>query len=937
MAQITFDGRSFLLDGRRTWIVGGSLDFARYPAGEWADRLHAAKLAGLNTVVSRVFWNRCEPRPGALDFGGDNDLRTFVRLAQDAGLFVILRPGPFVGGQWDMGGLPTWLGSVDNVAFRQPNAPFLEATGRYLAAVVKEVRDLQVTSPGRGGPIIAVQNEHEWTCGSETLADGYLREINRLFRESGLNVPTINANNLWQGAEGEIDCWSGDIDMFAMLRELSTARPNQPRIVIDFGQPKPPRIGEPEPERSTVRLAQRRLVETLAAGGQFCFAPFMAAQNPGFWGGTEAIDESNIYGADTDTDAPLDVAGAPGRLFHAYRAVATFARSFGRVLAGLEVHQRRVTLDPSPALRDGSPLTGYALEHLQGQQGSVAYVFAEAGLPENADAGTARIMLPDGQSLPVPLGKQSAAWVLFGAHLGGRTELDYSTLCAIGVAGQCFVCYGPAGAVGAVSINGTPIDVVVPKGRAPEVVQHESCTIVCLNEQSMPETFLGDNAVFVGVAGIDRDGEPVPLGPGKSYCIVHGSGEHAGEIESVSVRKSELDDTPSAVTTGPWAHGPADDYLDGSSPRYASIDRPLPLTELGSPYGYGWYRLEFKSGASRKVKIAAPGSGDRLLLALDGEPVGTLGVGPDAQRTMTLSLKRGPRVLTVLADNMGRRADGLGHVAKGLVSPLLEVTPFKLAKPKLAEADPVEPLSMLSPIMNVRDADTTRPERAVWSFTHRKKSQLILEMGPAPSRGLVLLNGTALTFLEPGGVLRRVLSEEPMVKGANTLEFAPLDEGLHDDEAVAALKQAMSAMPVEILEATGELGGTGTWAFAKWEPPLDAMFDELPKTKMAQTSTPSWWRAAFDAADTTASLFIDLKGMTKGQVYLNGHHIARYFVAGADGKSLPPMSRVLLPRTLLRTSGNEVTIFDEHGGNPSKAKLEYAGDQRPLGLTRARG
>jgi len=428
-------------------------------------------------------------------------------------------------------------------------------------------------------------------------------------------------------------------------------------------------------------------------------------------------------------------------------------------------------------------------------------------------------------------------------------------------------------------------------------------------------------------------GEMIPV----DGRIVHGSGEHAGEIESVSVRKSELDDTPSAVTTGPWAHGPADDYLDGSSPRYASIDRPLPLTELGSPYGYGWYRLEFKSGASRKVKIAAPGSGDRLLLALDGEPVGTLGVGPDAQRTMTLSLKRGPRVLTVLADNMGRRADGLGHVAKGLVSPLLEVTPFKLAKPKLAEADPVEPLSMLSPIMNVRDADTTRPERAVWSFTHRKKSQLILEMGPAPSRGLVLLNGTALTFLEPGGVLRRVLSEEPMVKGANTLEFAPLDEGLHDDEAVAALKQAMSAMPVEILEATGELGGTGTWAFAKWEPPLDAMFDELPKTKMAQTSTPSWWRAAFDAADTTASLFIDLKGMTKGQVYLNGHHIARYFVAGADGKSLPPMSRVLLPRTLLRTSGNEVTIFDEHGGNPSKAKLEYAGDQRPLGLTRARG
>lgn len=157
MPSVTYDGRSFMLDGRRIWLVGGSIHYARIPHELWADRIYCAKLAGLNTIEIPVFWNRHEPRPGKFDFSGDNDLRRFVELVHEAGLLAILRLGPFVGSECDGGGIPPWVGDVANVQLRAPNAPFLEACSRYITAVADRVRDLQVTST-KGPPFSRLKN-----------------------------------------------------------------------------------------------------------------------------------------------------------------------------------------------------------------------------------------------------------------------------------------------------------------------------------------------------------------------------------------------------------------------------------------------------------------------------------------------------------------------------------------------------------------------------------------------------------------------------------------------------------------------------------------------------------------------------------------------------------------------------------------------------------
>src|SRR6185295_6860318 len=145
-------------------------------------------------------------------------------------------------------GLPSWLLEGKPLTLRSASGPYLEACSRFITAVADEIRDLQVTSPGKGGPIVLVQSENNWNCGVEHLATEYLGELNRYLREGGIAVPILSSNNLWQSVEGQIDVWSGSGDLLSTMRQLSAVRATQPRMVIDYGA-----------RRATVFNAVRRI------------------------------------------------------------------------------------------------------------------------------------------------------------------------------------------------------------------------------------------------------------------------------------------------------------------------------------------------------------------------------------------------------------------------------------------------------------------------------------------------------------------------------------------------------------------------------------------------------------------------------------------------------------------------------------------------------
>jgi beta-galactosidase len=149
----------FRLDGQPFQILAGEMHYPRIPRASWRDRFRKLKALGLNTLTTYVFWNAHEPKPGVYDFSDNLDVAAYVRLAQEEGLYVNLRPGPYVCAEWDGGGLPAWLFPTDEIRPRSLDPRYFEPVKAWLKRLGQELAPLLID---RGGPIIMSQIENEY-------------------------------------------------------------------------------------------------------------------------------------------------------------------------------------------------------------------------------------------------------------------------------------------------------------------------------------------------------------------------------------------------------------------------------------------------------------------------------------------------------------------------------------------------------------------------------------------------------------------------------------------------------------------------------------------------------------------------------------------------------------------------------------------------------
>jgi len=183
-AEHTFgiEGEHFVLDGKPFVIRSGEMHYQRVPHQYWHDRMKKMRALGLNTLTTYVFWNVHEPKPGVWDFTGDLDLKAYLKAAQEEGLFVLLRPGPYVCAEWDLGGLPAWLLANKEMKIRTKDPQFLAAAERYIKKVGEIAAPLQVA---KGGPILMVQVENEY--GSFGNDHEYTGAILKMLRDAGFD------------------------------------------------------------------------------------------------------------------------------------------------------------------------------------------------------------------------------------------------------------------------------------------------------------------------------------------------------------------------------------------------------------------------------------------------------------------------------------------------------------------------------------------------------------------------------------------------------------------------------------------------------------------------------------------------------------------------------------------------------------------------------
>ncbi len=894
MPPITVDGQSVSIDGRRIWVVAAGLDYARLPKAMWASRLRAIREAGFNSVVLPIVWSVHEPRAGAISFKDDLDVASLVREIGALGMHCIVRTGPFTGTGWDLGGLPAWLLKDASQSLRSGHPIFLASVSRFISALCDEIAGLQVTgtSKKRSGPILMVQSEHRWFCRDEAQGDAYLGELLRFLREGGINVPIINTNNLYQSPEGTIDAWNADDQLFAHMRQIGVLRPKKPRIAVGLHTTDASDSGD-----SLLRL----IAECIAAGSQWVVEPFADGPAPGFLGdGMPAILAS------------LGPGGERGTKFDLVKRAATFATSFERVMTALDPAFEPAVVAPSPI-----PAGGWSVIHRRGTQGSLAVIFGAAG-----KGGVARILLPDGTALSINVDTSGVAWTLFDAHLVDRAMLDWSSLSPLGVVGQCVALFGVAGSVGQLSINGSPIEVDVPaeSSREPNIIEHEGVTLVVLNEEMVDATYLNETGMWIGIAGLTADAKPLQRA---SWSTAIRIGPDATiQTQAMSAPKGSRG---GRIAITDWTTARTDDLVDGVSDRYAVMAGPASLESIGVPYGYAWMRLKMKVSGPKKVRAGFLETGDRLNLFVGGVPSGVIGHGPGADGWATdLALKAGEQFITALVDNTGRPSntpvlDG----TRGIYGHPWELKAFKAGASKVENAAPLSLLAWRTPIMGVEADDRTDAKRLTWRFAHRKSSPLALIIDPDPKAEappwpvVLIVNEKPVRMLNIGPAGDRALiSEESLSRGNNVVQIATLRQ---PDEVFGEIKSRVS-----IHECAAKLAEKSEWALAKWEPPARGAWEPWNKTSKTKRGRPAWFKAAFTAPATDRPIYFDAAGLSKGQLFINGHNVGRYWVATTSGKSVDIATRLFIPDAWLKPGApNEISLFDEGGFAPEKVTLTY--------------
>jgi beta-galactosidase len=320
--SFTVSGKRFLFDAQPYQVISGEMHYPRVPRAYWRDRFRKARAMGLNTITTYVFWNLHEPRPGVYDFSGQNDIAEYIREAQQEGLNVILRPGPYVCAEWELGGYPAWLLKDRSVVLRSDERKYTAAVERWFARLAKEITPLLLKN---GGPIIAVQVENEY--GSFGNDHAYMAALKALLQKTGM------APELLYTADGPEQIPNGSLPELPAVINFGTGEAKNSFATLDTMRPDGPHMtgeywagwfdhwGEKHHEVSGEREAEE-LEWMLSQGYSISMYMFHGGTSFGWMNG--ANSNGTNYEPDTtsyDYDAPLDEQGSPRQKYFLFRDV----------------------------------------------------------------------------------------------------------------------------------------------------------------------------------------------------------------------------------------------------------------------------------------------------------------------------------------------------------------------------------------------------------------------------------------------------------------------------------------------------------------------------------------------------------------------------------------------------------------------------------------
>ena len=891
MPPVTFDGKSFSVGSRRFLIVGARFEYSLCPPEEWENRLLAVKQQGFNTVLISCPWFLHEPTQGVFDFEDSLDVARCIDIAEELGLKVVLRAGPVVGRPFDGAGLPNWLADHPEILIRERDPAFMDLVSRWYGALSKQIADKQADLETEG-PVLAVQLEHEWTCGAIEDGRSYLDELIRLARERGLSVPVMTANNFWQDIDESIETWIGWDDLLANLRQVRSLQSDKPRIAVlsahDNDLYSNHTVKESDLNGSDL---MQRIGEVVATGGH----PIVDDAVKGIHSrGTAGADDNGSLATVSTARSLINETGEPTTNSGFVSRLTSFCSNFSSLLADLDPDQQSVVLD-----LHGSPKgSGPAILGSQGDCGSITWAF------RGGEHTECTILLSNGLRMPIHFGDSPLAWLVSDLDLNGGGRLDYVNVPPYAlIQRSVLILQGPAKTSVHLSINNAPAEFMIPAEKAdggqPLCVEHNGFTLVLCNQQQIDNSIIHDDAFYFGVKRIDSQGN-IYAAEGVSRPVSIDAEGNRSKIETIqgkSNRKRAL---------GTWEVFEEDDARLLDHPRSVQVDGNIGLSSTGSSLGYGWFASTISLPNTSKQDIRFLGGLPDAMVWLDGDRIQDVEHG-----RLALKSTKGTHELSLLARHAPRRMNGLGGSGSGdRPGAMVVVSPLKGVRKAKKSIDPADPYQVRKFVLGAADGQRTRNSGIALTFTHRRKASLFLEIAPG-TPGLVILNDEPVAWHDGLGLQLSLVPRETegFKSGANTIVFAPLENDESDFDASL----------ITLHEVTQELVGERDWRYRRWEQPDERIgsWSEVSKRPRPGQS-PRWYRTTIKAGASEGWGKIELEGLSRGRVWLDGTPLGSY-----ESQKTPSRGRkaniLSLPVPIYRTEDlgeRTLLLFDEGGESP---------------------
>lgn len=314
-------GKDFLKDGKPVKIISGAVHYFRNMPDTWRDIFKKMKALGCNTVETYCAWNMHEKSQGKYDFSGILDVAKFINTAREEGLYVIVRPGPYICAEWEFGGLPWWILNDKNTEIRCANAAFMFRLQTYLTRLFKEIKPLLITN---GGPVIMVQCENEYGYYGDDKK--YLESLYAFFRDSGIDVPVFTSDGTKKTdiLDGNISGCLATLNFGSRVEENFEAHdelfPDSPKMCMECWDGWFDAWGD-DKHHTTSAQDYAKVIDDMLKRGSVNMYMFIGGTNFGFTSGANHYEKFAPDVTSYDYDALLTECGDVTEKYYAVREV----------------------------------------------------------------------------------------------------------------------------------------------------------------------------------------------------------------------------------------------------------------------------------------------------------------------------------------------------------------------------------------------------------------------------------------------------------------------------------------------------------------------------------------------------------------------------------------------------------------------------------------